>query len=116
MAGQEKLPLDIAKAIEWLGEYSSVYGYLKWNEEARLKSSLMLEWPAWAQCDRSGLESAFRQAGFGDEDMSTIMSMIDRRFAGRRLVPDKSYRDFTFGLKLPEPDFGVSEPKHSREW
>lgn len=110
------LPEDVASAIAYIGSYSETYGYLKWNEEAKLKSSMMLEWPAWEQCSRAAIEAAFQEEGFGPEDLATIMDLFDRRAAGRRLVPSKGYRDYKFGLEIPLPDGVGATPKHSREW
>lgn len=97
-----ELPDDVAKIIEFLAMMAKGYdNRLKWNEEARLKADLMHSKRRWRP-DRVSVAAVREKCvseGMTSEDTTLIVDLIQKAQAGRRLVPQRTYRDFTF----PQP-------------
>ena len=94
-----KLPDDINQIIEYLAEAAKGYHTgLKWNEEAKLKSDMMKVRERWTshRAPIDAVKAKCVEAGLWDEDTATIIDLLRKTQAGKRLVPRRSYRDFKF--------------------
>lgn len=93
------LPDDINQIIEHLAQWAKGYNNrLKWNEEAKLKSDMMEVPERWTP-DRApvdAVKAACLQAGMTEQDTGTIIGFLRKRQAGKRLVPQRSYKGFRF--------------------
>jgi hypothetical protein len=98
-----QLPDDINKSIEYLAQSARGYGNrLKWNEVAKLKSDMMQVPQRWTE-DRAPVDavrSKCLDAGMTAEDTNTIVDLLRKRQAGKRLVPQRSYKGFRFALPV----------------
>ncbi|MGB3896314.1 MAG: hypothetical protein WA942_18960 [Mycolicibacter sinensis] len=99
------LPADVEKIIESLARWAKGYrNRLKWNEEAKFKSDLMQSKIRW-QPERVPVD-LFRERclahGMTEEDTATLVGYLKRAQAGKRLVPQRSYRGFKFSGGLED--------------
>jgi hypothetical protein len=93
------LPPDIAQILDYLAQNARGYdNHLKWNEVAKLKADLMNARSRWRGVPVSAIAEECRRLGMRDEDVAEITSLVTKAQAGRRLVPQKSYRSFRFDL------------------
>ncbi|MGG7466211.1 hypothetical protein [Plantibacter sp. YIM 135347] len=106
------LPPSVADIIEFVGGAAAGYGHLKWNEEAMLKADMMNVWQRWSRVDSSALAAKCRAVGLTQEETAEIIDWLKRRQQGRRLVPEKTYRDFRF---RQEPE-SLPGPTTSTTW
>ena len=91
------LPQHVNKILEYLAMTAQGYGnHLKWNEEAKLKADLMNVKSRWRGVSVSAVRDRCRALGMREEDITLIVDLVTRAQAGRRLVPQRSYRDFQF--------------------
>ncbi|WP_280249208.1 hypothetical protein [Nocardia abscessus] len=94
-----ELPADIVKIAEFLARNAKLSGgAMKWNEEAKIKASMMNEPTRWVS-DRvspQAFESACREAGLPADDAATVGEFLREVHGGRRLVRNSQYRDFEF--------------------
>lgn len=105
----EQLPTDIVEILEFLAMMAKGYdNHLKWNEEAKLKADLMHNRRYWVGFTSAAVRDKCRALGMTFEDATLIEDLVSRAQAGRRLVPDRSYRDSTFRHKRP------AEPRPSK--
>jgi len=70
--------------------------HLKWNEEAKLKGDLMNAKSRWRSVPVTDIRDRCRALGMREEDVTLIADLVTKAQAGRRLVPQSSYRDFRF--------------------
>jgi len=93
----DELPADIVKILEFLASMARGYNnHLKWNEEARLKADLMHNRRFWLGFPVNAVAAKCTELGMRQEDVDLIADLVRRAQAGRRLVPQRSYRDSTF--------------------
>ena len=101
----ETLPIDIVKILEFLALMARGYdNHLKWNEEAMLKSDLMRNRRYWVGFPTSAVRVKCVELGMREEDVSLIADLVGRAQQGRRLVPQRSYRDHRFQHERPDLD------------
>lgn len=108
------LPADIIQIMDYIGQMRASYGHVKWNEQAKLKASMMNEWRRWARVDPAALALRCNEVGLNGEETSEILDWLERRKQGRRLVPDSSYKTFKFGV--PHVEAERLQPKTSGDW
>ena len=81
---------------------------LKWNEVAKLKSDMVLVPHRWIGVDLRALEAKCRVVGLDDKDTGTILDLVRKVQADKRLVPQRSYRGFRWGTEPELPSDGPS--------
>lgn len=97
-----ELPLDIANILDSLVRWADGYGgNLKWNEEEKLKSDLMLNRSYWMKAPARLILGHLVEAGLNSDDCTTIIDYVTRAQAGRRLQP-KSYKGFSWNHEGPQ--------------
>lgn len=102
MAMTDTLPSDIVKILEHLALLARGYNnHLQWNEEARLKADLMHSRRYWGGFPPSVVRAKCVELGMRSEDASLIEELVARAQAGRRLVPQRSYRGSRFHHERP---------------
>jgi hypothetical protein len=93
----DPLPDDIVKILEHLASMARGYdNHLKWNEEAMLKADLMHSRRYWMGFPVADVRAKCIELGMREDDVALVADLVKRAQAGRRLVPQKSYRDHTF--------------------
>lgn len=112
MSEDDKLPADVIEIVEFLGRWSAGYGYLKWNEIAKFKADLMNVRRRWVGVDRSAFRAKCVEVGLTSQEADELTDYLARAQAGRRLVPQRGYRDSYFA---PEPDMDDPVRVRSRE-
>lgn len=111
-----ELPNGIDKILEYLAEMASGYGkHLKWNEVAKLKADLMNVRHRWLGVPVQAVSERCRELGMRPEDVQEIQELVTKAQAGRRLIPQKSYRDFKFKPEV-KPPAAAGALKTSRTW
>lgn len=91
------IPSDIVQILEYIAAAATGYdNSLKWNEIAMLKSDMMLNAQYWEAVTTAQIIEKCNSLGMRSEDVDIIADLHKRRLAGRRLVPEKGYRGFTF--------------------
>ncbi len=97
------LPDHINEIIEYLAGWAKGYNNrLKWNEVAKLKSEMMEVRERWTK-DRAPVDAVRAKcldAGMTAEDTQTIVELLRKVQAGRRLVPQRSYKGFRFNTPV----------------
>ena len=97
MEDQEKLPEDIEKILEAIAGWAKAYdNHLKWNEVAKLKSDMMRRMDRWRLVSPTQVELRCLELGMTANDAGIVSEMLEKRQAGRRLIPESSYRNFEF--------------------
>ncbi|WP_068056354.1 hypothetical protein [Nocardia xishanensis] len=97
------LPADVSAILEHVGRYAEGYGgHMKWNEEAKLKADMMNMRHRWGshRVSVAALRHKCREVGLSDEDTNLIVDLLTKTQAGRRLIPQKTYRDFRFAQQV----------------
>lgn len=109
------LPNGIDGVLEYLAEMAAGYGnHLKWNEVAMLKADLMNARQRWINVPVETISERCLALGMRQEDVNEIKDLVTKAQVGRRLVPQKSYRDHKFPFDVaPGGDEGL---KTSRNW
>ena len=111
------LPDDIVKILDFLAAMARGYdNHLKWNEEAMLKSDLMRNRRYWVGFPTSAVRVKCVELGMREEDVSLIVDLVGRAQQGRRLVPQRSYRDHVFPHDRPQTEEPPTPLVTSREW
>ena len=106
------LPPSVVSIIEFLARYAKGYNnHLKWNEFAKFKGDLMNEPTRWGHVDVSAFRAKCLAEGMRAVDTDELVDYLKKRQAGRRLVPQSSYRTFKFGPPPEKP-----EPYISNNW
>ena len=91
------LPKDVVSILEYLAMMAAGYdNHLKWNEEAKLKADLMNTPERWRGVAVGDIATRCRALGMREDDVDLITDLVRRAQAGRRLIAEKSYRDFRF--------------------
>jgi hypothetical protein len=113
-------PEDIDRILEQLATMAAGYdNHLKWNEEAQLKADLMHNRRYWQGFDVALVRSRCQQLEMRPEDARLVSDLVSKAQAGRRLIPQRSYRDYRFRhdrpAAPPSPP-SASERRTSREW
>ena len=75
---------------------------------AKLKSDMVLVPHRWIGVDLRALEAKCRVVGLDDKDTGTILDLVRKVQAGKRLVPQRSYRGFRWGTEPELPSDGPS--------
>lgn len=88
--------------------------HLKWNEVAMLKADLMNMRHRWAGVSPEHIADRCLELGMRAEDVKEIELLVTKAQAGRKLVPQRSYRDHRFKPYAAAP--GSTPLKTSREW
>lgn len=95
----------LSEDIEGIFQYLEVriegYGYLKWNEVAMMKADMMNVRRRWLRVDVEAFRARCLQVGMTNKETAEMVDYLRRTQAGRRLVPDRSYRDFSFAQAPP---------------
>ncbi|MEU7632687.1 hypothetical protein AB0C34_22280 [Nocardia sp. NPDC049220] len=97
------LPTDVSEILECIGRYAEGYGgHMKWNEEAKLKADMMNMRHRWGRNRVSVdvLRHKCREVGLSVEDAGRIVDSLTKTQAGRRLIPQKTSRDFPFAQEV----------------
>lgn len=94
----DDLPDAVARIAEYLAGMARGYdNHLKWNEQAKFKADLMNSPERWRGVVPESFEAKLRSEGMREEDVAELVDWLRRAKAGRRLIPYRSYRGFTFG-------------------
>jgi hypothetical protein len=108
----DDLPHGIREILRHLAQMASGYdNHLKWNEVAKLKADLMNARLRWLGVPLTAITDYCRTLGMRDEDINEIRELIGKAQQGRRLVPQKTYRDFRFSQPIDRPAIVTS-----RQW
>lgn len=108
----DRLPADVIDIVEFLGEWSAGYGYLKWNEIARFKGDLKNMKRRWVGVDRAAFRAKCIEVGLTSKEADELTDYLKKAQAGRRLIPERGYRDDYF---RPEPDMDDPVRLRARE-
>ena len=93
----DDLPNGISEILQYLAQTAGGYGnHLKWNEVAKLKADLMNVRARWLGVSVSEIADRCRALGMRDEDVAEVTDLVKKAQEGRRLVPQRTYRDFRF--------------------
>ena len=111
----DTLPIDIVKILGFLAEWARGYdNHMKWNEEAMLKADLMNSRAYWLGVPVVAIEAKCAALGMSSEDVKLIADLVTRAQQGRRLVPQRTYRDHRFPHE--RPDVEPARSGRSRDW
>lgn len=95
--GMTDLPNGVDGIIEFLAGMAKGYdNHLKWNEIAMFKADLMNATDRWLVIDPNVFKAACLREGMREVDAAELTDYLRRRQQGKRLVPQKSYRDHKF--------------------
>ncbi|MDT0495678.1 hypothetical protein RM717_34885 [Streptomyces griseus] len=90
-----QLPDDVREFLEFIGNYVKSYGYMKHNEEAKIKADMMnvpLRWST-SRISPEVLRKQCEAVGMTESESAKVADWLKRRQANRRLRPSH-YRDF----------------------
>ena len=90
------LPAGIDEIMDYVGQRAEGYGYLKWNEVAMLKADMMNARARWMTVSPDALAAKCRRVGLAEKETAQVLDLLHKTQQGRRLVPQRSYRDFQF--------------------
>jgi hypothetical protein len=97
----DSLPDSISEILQYLAQMARGYdNHLKWNEVAKLKADLMNARARWLGVPVSGIADRCRTLGMRGEDVAVVVDLVKKAQEGRRLVPQKTYRNFRFNLPV----------------
>lgn len=100
----------IPEILDYLAAAARGYdNHLKWNEVAKLKADLMNVRERWFGASVDEIRDVCLGHGMREDDVQTIIDLVRKAQARRRLVPSDGYRDFRFNQPL-------DPPRTSREW
>jgi hypothetical protein len=103
-AVSRNLPNGIPEILQYLAQMARGYdNHLKWNEVAKLKADLMNIPARWRGVSVSEIADYCRTLGMRDEDVTEVADLVGKAQAGRRLIPQKAYRDFRFNQPVAQP-------------
>ena len=93
----DDLPNGIPKILQHLALSAAAYDNpLKWNEVAMLKADLMNVRHRWIGVSAREIGARCRSLGMREEDVQQIVSLVTKSQAGKRLIPQATYRKFSF--------------------
>jgi hypothetical protein len=99
----DDLPQGISEILQYLAQMARGYdNHLKWNEVAKLKADLMNVRTRWLGVSVAQIAGHCRALGMREEDVTIVASLVKKAQEGRRLVPQKTYRDFRFNQPIDE--------------
>jgi hypothetical protein len=73
-----------------------------------LKADLMNVRARWAGVSVGEIAERCRTLGMREEDVAEVASLVKKAQEGRRLVPEKTYRNFRFNPPVVEPTTVIS--------
>lgn len=95
----DPLPADLELILDYIATMARGYtSGLKWNEEAKLKSDMMLVPERWTP-QRAPIDlvrARCVELGMSYKDAGTVVDLLAKAQAGKRLVPQRSYKGFKF--------------------
>jgi len=104
MESVDGLPPSVARIAEYLARWAKGYdNHLKWNEKAKFKADLMNARRRWGAVKPEMFAAKLRKEGMRGEDITELVDWLEKAKAGRRLLPQRSYRSHDFG-PIDEPD------------
>lgn len=110
-----ELPNGIDGILEHLAEMAAGYAnHLKWNEVAKLKADLMNVRHRWLGVSVPTITTRCLELGMRQEDVQEIRDLVVKAQSGRKLIPQKSYRDFRFRPDIAPP--AMKDLETSRIW
>ncbi|MGA4670441.1 hypothetical protein ACPCG0_11710 [Propionibacteriaceae bacterium Y1923] len=99
---ERSLPKSVLEFAAHLAQWAAGYNNsLKWNEEAKFKADLMNSRAIWRGVDAGEFEDALVDAGLSDKDAAKLTGHLRRVQSGRRVIPQQSYRDYTWPHDTP---------------
>jgi hypothetical protein len=107
-----ELPDDLNQILEYIAMMAKVYSSgLKWNEVAKLKSDMMKVRERWAphRAPVQAVRVKCLESGMSAQDTDTVIDLLRKTQAGKRLVPQRTYRDFKV-KPLPSTDRQSARP------
>lgn len=117
MKDRGALEPSVEKIIEEIGRWAAGYSTgLKWNEEAKLKSDMMRVRHRWVGVDLGALEAKCREVGLNDKDTRTVLDLVRKVKAGKRLVPKRTYRGFQWDPPTTQQPVYPADSPASQEW
>jgi hypothetical protein len=100
----DDLPHGIPEILQYLAQMARGYdNHLKWNKVAKLKADLMNVRARWLGVPVSEIAERCRTLGMRAEDVAEVADLVKRAQDGRRLVPEKTYRDYHFNQPVDQP-------------
>jgi len=104
------LPPSVASIAEFLAMMAKGYNnHLKWNEQAMFKADLMNARHRWTGVDVKSFSAKLTAEGMRQEDIDELVDWLKKSQAGRRLIPQRSYRSHVFN---PPPE-SPAPPRYS---
>lgn len=111
MTHSEELPPSVAKIAEFLAMQAAGYDkHLKWNEQAMFKADLMNARRRWTRVDPNAFANKLTAESMRYEDVAELIGWLRKAQAGRRLVPQRTYRTFVFSPSPEGPGFDPVAP------
>jgi hypothetical protein len=99
-----QLPGDINEIVDYLAMIARGYsGKMQWQEVAKLKSDMIVGRERWtkARAPVDAVKAKCLDSGMTAEDTETIVDLLHRVQAGKRFVPQGSYRRSRFRFSPP---------------
>ncbi|MCX4971410.1 hypothetical protein [Streptomyces sp. NBC_00620] len=98
------LPADVDEIMDLIGSWVEMSGYLKWNEQAKIKADMMNVRHRWSSSRVSSetLRGKCQAIGLVDDETTKVVEWLHAAQEGRQLSPHGSYRDFRFNQE-PTP-------------
>lgn len=91
------LPQDIVRILKLFASRADLNnGTLPWQEIEQLKSDLMINWDFWRDISVENIRAQCKKLNMSLSSARTIIEQIEKRKAGKCLVPDRSYIGSTF--------------------
>ncbi len=84
------------------------------GKPTKLKADLMNMRVRWQGVSGAKIAERCRTLGMREEDVTEIASLVKKAQEGRRLIPQKTYRNFRFDQLVDEPHEG--DLPRSRWW
>jgi hypothetical protein len=103
--GTSSLPGDVDDIIKLTGMWVKMSGgFFAWQEQSKIKADMMNERSRWnrSRVTADALRDRCLAVGLTAEDTAKIVDWLEKTQAGKRLVPERAYRDFRF--KPPPSD------------
>lgn len=98
-------PPSVADIAEQLARRAKGYdNHLKWNAQAKLKADLMNALRRWHGVSPEAFAAKLCKEAMRGEDVAELVGWVRKTQAGRRLVPQRSYRTHLVGPPPDEPD------------
>ncbi|EHB53661.1 hypothetical protein MycrhDRAFT_4124 [Mycolicibacterium rhodesiae JS60] len=99
----DKLPADLEQLLDLVAQTAHGYGNrLQAHQVAKLKGDMMNKSGRWS-VDRAPValvRAKLTELGMAPHDIETVIDLLKKRQAGRRLVPDRFHKDFAFAFPI----------------